>query len=42
MWIQKIAIGEDKSITPFELLVLSVIDTKESITPTEIIHRIFP
>ena len=40
MWIQKIAIGEDKSITPVELLVLSVIDSKESVTPSEIIHRI--
>ncbi|OLS29249.1 MAG: hypothetical protein HeimC2_00960 [Candidatus Heimdallarchaeota archaeon LC_2] len=40
MWIQKIAIGDDKSITPVELLVLSVIDSKESITPSEIIHKI--
>ncbi|MHA2028015.1 MAG: helix-turn-helix transcriptional regulator [Candidatus Kariarchaeaceae archaeon] len=40
MWIQKIEITKDKSLTPLELLVLAVINSNESVTPSQVIHRI--
>ncbi len=40
MWNQKIEITKEKSITQLELLVLAVIDPDDTITPSQVIHRI--
>lgn len=40
MWNQKVEITKGKTITQLELLVLAVIESDDSITPSQVIHRI--